>query len=190
MPRPPLEVKITGDKAAIKWLKGHEPTRKTKIEILKSIRVLMNRVIGVQFARGARGGRFRGVTWRPFKNQYRRSIDNAIVPAEGGTPRIRPPWAPEGQSRGKTRGNVLGKKRPSGRRITRSSNLMQDTGRLRATRAQLNSVSPTQIRFGPTVQYGVMQNRLRPFAFFGVPKDVDEAQRVAFRTFSKLMTAQ
>jgi len=190
MPRPPLEVKLIGGKAAIEWMKGHVPTRKTRVEVLKSIRVLMNRVIGIHFGRAARGGRFRGVTWAPFKFQYRRKIDNAIVRAEGGTPRIRPPWAPAGQSRGKTRGSVLGKKRPSGRRITRASNLMQDTGRLRATRAQLNSVSPKQIRFGPTVQYGVRQNKLRPFAFYEVPKDVDEAQRVAFRTFNKLMMRQ
>jgi len=150
----------------------------------------MNRVIGIQFAKAARGGRFRGVTWRHFAFQYTRITDAAVIPAWGGTPRIRPPWAPAGQPRGKVRGTVLGKKRPSGRRITSASNLMQDTGRLRATRAQLNSVSPTQIRFGPTVQYGVIQNRLRPFAFFEVPKDVDEAQRVAFRTFSQLMKGQ
>lgn len=187
MPRPPLEIKLIGGKAAIKWLKGWTPPAKVKIEILKSVRVVMNRVMGIHFARAARGGRFRGVTWKPFKNQYRRRLDGAIVRAEGGTPRIRPPWAPAGQKRGKTRGSVLGKKRPSGRRITRASNLMQDTGRLRATRAQLNSVNPKQIRFGPTVQYGVLQNKLRPFAYYQVPQDVDAAQKVAFRTFSKLM---
>ncbi len=173
--------------AAIKWLLSWAPPPKVKIEMLKSIRRIMNLAIGVQFSRLRRGGSSRGVRWKPFAIQYLRKTDGAKVPAHGGVTRIRPAWAPTGQRRGPTRGTVLGKKRPSGRRITRSSNLMQDSGTLRATRAQINFLSKDIIKFGPTVSYAARQDQLRPFSFFQLPVDADSAQRSAFRTFEDLM---
>lgn len=86
----------------------------------------------------ADGGRFRGASWPGFKPQYVRS-DGAVVPAWGGTPKVR------------GRGSVKGKKRPSGQRVRPDSIMMQDTGRLRsALLTNAPVVNETTLRIGGT----------------------------------------
>lgn len=143
--------------------------------MLKAAQRVMNKVMGLQFSRNRKGGRSRGVTWKPFSPQYLRSTDGVEVPAWGGVKKV------------SGVGTVLGRKRPSGRRVDQSSNLMQDTGKLRASRAQLNFLSDKFIRFGPTVLYARMQNSLRPFLFFDLPRDGLAIRDEAFSSFSRLM---
>lgn len=183
----PFTLEVKGQEAALDWLEAWIPPPKVKVEMLKSVRRVMNKNIGLQFVKLRRGGTARGVSWRPFANQYQRMFDGQTVTAAGGVPRVRPAWKPKGVKRGKTTGSVLGRKRPSGRRVTRSSNLMQDTGAMRAQRASINFLSPAVIRFGATVPYAARQNQLRPWAFFEVPKDIDESDKAAFKTFVDLM---
>lgn len=76
--------------------------------------------VGVAWGRmRAQGGDFRGHRWAGFKDQYTRKTDGQVVPAQGQVPRL------------DKRGNVKGKKRPSGQRVTAQSILVQDTGHLR-----------------------------------------------------------
>lgn len=185
----PLQFQLIGSKEVQKWMDSWVPPEKTRRKMLLDVRALMNKVIGIQFVRNRRGGTSRGVTWPGFADQYTRRIDGARVPAEGGVPRIRPAWRPKGVKRGRTSGNVLGKLRPSGRRVTKSSNLMQDNGILRGTRAQINFLSGNKIQFGPTVGYAEAQNKMRPFAYFQEPKDGDDSVAVAFETYSDYLNA-
>ncbi len=155
--------------------------------MLKSIRRIMALRIKVMFARLAKGGKDRGVLWKWYPLQYRRKTDGARVPAFGGIPRIAPAWAPPGKDRGEVRGQVLGRLRPSGRRVTPQSQMMQDN------RTMLNSVgaitlsNENVIRFGPTQSYAKFQNRLRPFMFFENPKDVTASRSAAGATYKRLM---
>jgi hypothetical protein len=178
MAQPQLQIK--GGKRsvnlAMSWLRGWAPPPEVAVEMLKSIRNRMNMVMGMQFIRLRRGGSARGVSWADFKPQYRRKTDGMVVPAWGGVRRLR------GGS-----DTVRPRRRPSGRFLTPQSNLMQDTGRLRATRADVSFLSPKQIRFGPTVSYAGYQNSLRPFAFFKIPEDVKATRDEAFETFRRLM---
>lgn len=99
------------------------------------------------------GGSYRGIYWRPFSPQYLRA-DGTLVPAWGGVDKVR------------GRGQVKGRKRPSGQRVTLHSLLMQDTGRLRS-RATTGMVrlTPRSIEFGPNLEYAAHQNAMRPFLF-------------------------
>jgi len=185
-----FKARIVGLEKVNLWLKRWQPRNNVKETMLLQVRALMAKVIGIQFSRLRRGGSARGVTWPPFKEQYTRKIDGAVVPAWGGVSRVRPAWKPPGEKRGPVRGNVLGKKRPSGRRMARGANLMQDTGTLRAQRAQLQSLTAAGIRFGPTVVYAARQNAMRPFSYFEIPKDAVASRRVAFKTFQDMMKRQ
>lgn len=91
----------------------------------------------------AEGGMFRGAHWPWFANQYTRETDGVTVPAWGGVPRVARGFAKskkwtETQRRGvstgermaRTSGNVSGKLRPSGQRVTQASIQMRDTGEL------------------------------------------------------------
>lgn len=185
----PLQFQLKGSREVQKWFKAWSPPPNTRRQMLVKVRAFMNKVIGIQFVKNRRGGSSRGVTWPGFADQYTRTTDGKTVPAEGGVSRIRPAWRPRGVKRGRTSGSVLGKLRPSGRRITNSSNLMQDIGVLRATRAQINFLSPNKIQFGPTVPYAEAQNKMRPFAFFESPKDGDGSLAVAFKTYSDYLNS-
>lgn len=125
---------------------------------------------GQTFRHLRQGGTFRGVTWPWYADQYRRQTDGVVVPAEGGVPKLR------------GRGMVKGRKRPSGKRITRASNLLRDTGRLAAAAGTtvrfLNGGRSMQM-ITANVAYGPQQQERRPFLFFEVPEDLRVAQDLA-----------
>ena len=125
----------------------------------------MQSVTGNTFKRLKKGGTYRGVTWKGFAPQYMRK-DGTVVPAEGGIPKVR------------GEGMVKGRKRASGKRITGSSNLLRDTGRLQAK--ALSSIKKTkQVMVMDTkLKYAGWQNQLRPFQFFQIPKDENVARQM------------
>lgn len=190
MAKPPLKITIEGGKETVQWLSDWAPRPQTRIKILLSVRQTMKLIILKMFATTRQGRTSRGVRWEPFADQYARKTDGATVPAWGGVKRIAPAWTPPGVPRGKVEGSVLGKKRPSGRRISQSSNLMQDTGTMRAQVGNISSVDDKRIRFGPTVNYARRQNQLRPFMFYELPKDANSVNDAAFKTYQRLMMAQ
>lgn len=123
----------------------------------------MTSVTGNTFKRLKKGGTFRGVTWKGFAPQYMRK-DGTVIPAEGGIPKVR------------GEGMVKGRKRASGKRVTRSSNLLRDTGRLQA--AALGRVHKTKsvMVMDTKLKYAGWQNQLRPFQFFEIPRDENVAR--------------
>jgi hypothetical protein len=149
---------------------------------------------------GSSGGSMRGVTWRPFKYQYIRRTDGALVPAWGGVIKLHR-WqtvAKVGSSgsvtfsaRKMTRkeGTILGKKRPSGKRVTPSSWLMRDTGHMfRGMVSSPLALTATHLRVGPKVNYANYQNAMRPFAFIYPPTD-EPALQMTFQSWLDEMIA-
>lgn len=118
------------------------------------------------------GGSWRGVTWAGHQPQYTRKTDGVEVPAWGGVAKLR------------GRGQVQGRLRPSGTRVTPASNILQDTGTLMA-RAAASVFARTSdlLRFGTTLQYATRQHEQRPFLFFALPDDADELGRLLSRWF-------
>jgi len=122
------------------------------------------------FVRNRRGGRHRGVTWKPFADQYTRITDGATVPAEGGVRRLR------------GSGQVLGRLRPSGTRVTSSSGLLQDTGTLRSRALISRRITKTKLVMSSgNVRYARRQHDMRPWAFFHLPNDMRMMQRILLR---------
>ena len=119
----------------------------------------MTSVITGMFIRLQSGGTDRGVTWPWFAPQYTRS-DGTVVPAEG------------------TRG-VLGRLRPSGKRVTRRSNLMRDTGRMQSGLLDQRKTGKKRMILDSSVEYTGYQNQLRPFQFFEYPRDYNMAEAMA-----------
>jgi len=119
------------------------------------------------------GGTYRGVTWKYFAPQYRRKTDGVLVPAAGGVPKIH------------GKGQVKGRKRPSGKRVKPGDSVMQDNNVLRPRAALVVRMSPKKLTLGPQgVLYAGFQHRLRPFLFF-TPKDAQEAVKIAVRRLHK-----
>lgn len=113
---------------------------------------------------------YRGATWKSYAIQYRRKTGGVVVPAWGGVPKIR------------GEGQVKGKLRPSGRRISARSNIMRDTGRLSAAAGQSRRWTDggmTLEMFTRGIAYGPRQQSLRRFLFFETPKDLRVAQQMA-----------
>ncbi len=163
-----ITVQVQNDKAIalINGLRG-------RIEDLQPVFVnfhgYMMRRTQLTFSKLKRGGRFRGVQWRWFAPQYRRA-DGTVVPAEGGIPRA------------VGKGVVKGRKRHSGKRVTRSSSLMRDTGRLyTAALTRQRIVQGRKLIMDTPVRYAPFQHRLRPFQFFEVPRDVTVLNRMINR---------
>ena len=116
-----------------------------------------------------RGGTFRGVRWAWFAPQYVRK-DGTVVPAEGGIPKVR------------GEGMVKGRKRHSGKRVTKSSSLMRDTGRLYTAALTFQRIRQGRVLVMDTpVQYARYQNELRPFQFFEDPVDVNVLRRMILK---------
>jgi hypothetical protein len=148
----------------------------------------------------ATGGMFRGTQWNGMKAQYTRKIDGATVPAWGGVKRVshgvrKVGYIEKMRKEGigiKTRyermsrvtGNVQGKKRPSGRRVSTSSTMMQDTGSMR------NSVLAAPLTLTPQIleidskgmaeRYADEQNKRRPFVFW-TPGDEEDFNAILQR---------
>lgn len=117
----------------------------------------------------ATGGTVRNADWKPFNPQYTRK-DGTEVPAWGGVPKVN------------GRGNVKGKKRPSGKRVTLQSVIGQDTGRYRrallASRANIIGRNTLIIGGESLPVYADRQNELRPIVRW-IPRDQDTYIRIA-----------
>lgn len=169
------------------------------LRVFKRFRVYMLQQTGLTFRALKQGGHYRGVEWRWYKDQYTRKTDGVTVPAEGGSPRVARGWKHIASdlktrkavmARHKTvTGNVKGKKRPSGKRVTKSSSLLRDTGRLAAATGMTLSFKrqgKTMI-LGTNVAYAEAQQARRPFLFFQVPQDEEVLQRFFVEEFEKAM---
>lgn len=111
----------------------------------------------LMFSRLGRGeGIFRGERWEPFRPQYTRKTDGVEVPAWGGVPKVR------------GEGAVQGRKRPSGTRITPSSLLMQDIGRLVGQAASVHRIirGGQAVEISTPAEYARKQNEARTFMKF------------------------
>lgn len=76
----------------------------------------------------------------------------------------------------------IGRLRPSGRRITTSSNLLRDTGRLAAeagTTQNWQDGGRTLLMTTRDVSYGAEQQAMRKFLFFEIPVDNEAGARIA-----------
>ena len=120
---------------------------------------VFHRYMGVMtdnmFLKNAKGGTFRGVTWKYFAPQYTRK-DGTVIPAWGGVAKVR------------GKGNVLGRKRASGTsRVQKGDAIVQDTMTLRGN-ATLGVVhiTKTKMRIGTNINYAAAQQKMRPFLFF------------------------
>lgn len=153
------------------------------------------------FQRLGKGGDFRGVHWNGFASQYTRKTDGVTVPAKGGVKRLRKGFSARtrksgrifysgvsqniatGQFEGKqaTGGTVRGRLRNSGKRVTASSKLMQDTGQLRAAALNNVKIRDSLLVMDTRTKYAGYQNQLRPFAFFNLPTDANVAQDMLLR---------
>jgi phage gpG-like protein len=91
---------------------------------------------------GARDG---APAWKPFSDQYTRVTDGVTVPAWGGVPKIR------------GKGLVKGRKRPSGKRITEQSKLLQDTGHLKNS-FQKQLLEQKKVIYGSVLDYAGKHN--------------------------------
>jgi len=168
-----MSIKIKIDDADMERLRLSVRERLTDPRpVLKKFHRYMLGRTGRTFRALRRGGTFRGVTWDGYKDQYTRKTDGVTVPAWGGVPKLR------------GGGLVLGRLRPSGTRVTPSSNLLRDTGRL----ARAAGATPRWGNGGRTlhmdtnnVKYGPKQQELRSFLFFELPEDGQYLQRLALR---------
>ena len=130
------------------------------------------------FKKLRKGGTHRGVTWRPFANQYTRK-SGVVVPAWGGVPRVAPGYRKNGSRMSRISGTVQGRKRPSGQRLKKSDALMQDTMRMRGTAALVVRQTNNTMELGPQgVKYAKWQNKMRRFLFFETPKDASAIGRI------------
>lgn len=146
--------------------------------------------IALQFQRLSKGGRFRGVYWpdlqgRPGKRQ-RAGISTRGGAFGGYRPGVYSDLATR-RVRGGTRTGgemALGALRPSGKRVTTDSAVMQDTGTLlRKAGKWIKMLTWNRIDFGTNLSYAAAQDEMRPFMFFQIPRDLNEARRICMRHF-------
>jgi len=154
----------------IKFEKALAELRQTVIKVvnlrtpLKQFGVYMIQRTKQTFIMLGKGGTFRGVTWKPFANQYVRK-DGTVIPAWGGIEKV------------KGKGKVLGRLRPSKKRVTEQSELLRDTVQLYAAIPSGMIVDDEGLHIATSKEYGVYQQRTRPFLFFEVPKDINELRK-------------
>lgn len=117
----------------------------------------------------ARGGTVRGEDWAGFADQYTRE-DGTVIPAWGGVAKVR------------GRGNVKGKLRPSGKRVTEQSIIGQDTGRFRrallASKPHITGKNTLTIGGESLPDYAEHVNALRSVVHWA-PKDQGTFTRIA-----------
>jgi len=167
-------IKIKVDpKEAILHIQGIEGKLKDLTPVFTDFHAFMIRRTTLMFRRLKKGGDFRGVHWNWFAPQYTRK-DGTVVPAEGGIEKV------------KGRGVVKGRKRHSGKRITSSSNLMRDTGRLYTAALNIQRIRRgTVLIMDTSVQYARAQHQLRPFQFFEDPADINALRRMIIKRLSQ-----
>ena len=158
------------------------------------------------FRKLRRGGRHRGVLWKYFSPQYTRK-DGTEVPAWGGVERVRAGSSTRKRGGGyykgvssdlSTRkltgfrttgreGDVRGRLRPSGKRVTQNSALMRDTGTMSGRAALVIANQKDRLVLGPQgVNYAAAQQGRRPFLFFNEPDDTRQLGRILSRHLRKL----
>jgi len=162
-----MDIKIITDtRQAQVELKGLGDKIKNLRQPFINFHAYMLRRMALMFSRLRRGGTFRGITWKWFAPLYRRA-DGTIVPAYGGTPKIR------------GGGLVQGRMRHSGKRVKPSSSILQDTGRLKTAALTYQNIrGGLQLTMDTPIAYAEMQNELRPFQFFEDPADVNVLRRM------------
>lgn len=132
-----------------------------------------------------KGGTFRGVTWPKFANQYKRK-DGTVIPAAGGVKRVRAGVKDIHANdivthkkvftrMSRVTGNVRGRRRPSGKRVTAQSQLLRDSGQLMnsTVNKQAIKVDDTGLHMSTQKKYGVWQQKRRKFLFFEAPTDIN-----------------
>lgn len=190
-----LRIEIDDD-AAISAMANITARVKDPRPVLINFHGYMMRQTALTFRQLRRGGTFRGVTWAPFKDQYTRKTDGAVVPAHGGTPKL-------DVTKAKSRGlrvilersrvkypnpNVLGKMRPSGSRITQSSSLLVDTGQLRRSAGQHRVWEDGNFTLRMATRglsYAPRQHALRPILFYNIPEDHERLVEMALNHLDK-----
>jgi len=153
---------------------------------------------GATFKALAQGGTYRGVTWAWFKDQYTRKTDGKTVPAEGGVPKLKAKDAKgEGQKRlikanrkKYPNRNVKGRERPSGRRVTKRSNLLRDTGRLSREAGSDFKLTDHKIIMDTQTPYAALQQAMRPFLFFEDQTDAQAFIDIARKAYEELATGR
>jgi len=151
------------------FARGAEARAKDLTPAWRSIMAYADRNAQQTFRVLRHGGTFRGVTWPWFAPQYTRKGghdglgDRSTIPAEGGVRKVY------------GSGMVKGRKRPSGRRITKSSNLMRDTGRLRGLAGPKNTskwrITKTSLTGTIRAPMAKKLNKQRPFWFWEARRD-------------------
>lgn len=146
--------------------------------------------IGLQFQRLSKGGRFRGVYWPDLKGRPGERTGFGHSTRDGAFGGYRTGVYSDVATR-KIKGGVrtsgektLGALRPSGKRITDDSAVMIDTGTmLRKAGKWIARLTRNEIQFGTNLSYAAAQDELRPFMFFQIPRDLNEARRICMRHF-------
>lgn len=123
---------------------------------------------------GASGGIARGVAWGPFAPQYTRQ-DGTIVPAWGGIPK----------KRGK--GQVQGKRRRDGSRVTMASRMLDVKP---SALLSVRHLTATGIEIVAHGAWAAQQNAMRQFIFYQQPKDVDKFEQIAQRWANAMIRKQ
>lgn len=164
-----MGLKIIIDDAAFRNLRmGLTADLKDARPVLRKFHVHMLMRTGQTFRALRRGGTYRGVTWDQWADQYTRKTDGVTVPAWGGVAKVR------------GKGTVQGRKRPSRKRVTPSSSLLRDTGRLAAAAgltARFDRGGQSLHMITTNVEYGPQQQERRPFLFFA-PDDAEAAEQI------------
>ena len=101
---------------------------------------------------------FREVTWKWFADQYVRK-DGTVIPAQG------------------IPGQVKGRKRKSGKRITANSLIMSDSGIMRKAALASFKVTTHSLVMDTPVKYAKYQHKKRPYMFV-TDDDVDELREM------------
>jgi len=141
--------------------------------VLKTFGVYMINRSKETFRALGKGGTFRGVNWPPFADQYQRK-DGTIIPAQGGIPKI------------KGKGLVKGRLRPSGKRVTASSQLLRDTGQLMASIGHGMKIDNKGLHIATAKNYGAAQQERRPFLFFELPRDIEALRGFAIERIKQI----
>jgi len=118
------------------------------------------------------GGSYRGVEWPWFAPQYTRK-DGTVVPAEGGVAKVRGD------------GVVQGRLRPSGARVTSSSQLMRDKGRMSREGGLSSRMDRNKLELRSGMKYGGHQQKLRPWLFINAPSEVNTLRNMLIKSLER-----
>lgn len=161
---------------------------------LRKFRLYMIARTRLMFGRLRKGGRYRGVYWPDIKGRpHARTGRGGYVTREGAFGGYSAGVYSDTTSRRTLGGRrntgyrTLGALRPSGKRVTDNSAVMQDTGTLLRRAGQwIKRMNHNEIVFGVgNLIYAAPQNRMRPFMFFELPRDLNEGRRLCKEHFAR-----